>query len=174
MELKSIYKSAANDGLIFGGYLTAIFISYVLASVNVMFAWVLNLLILAIPYVTYRFIRRCNKGRFNCMSISEMWMYGMLLYIYGALICGIVTFAYIRFIEPNLITNQLQMALDIYKSVDELKDSEFVAVVEQGIEQGLVPSAIDFVIQMMWVTSFFGSVLSLIIALIIRLINRNK
>lgn len=174
MEMKSIYKCAANDGLKFGGYLTLIFVSYVLLGVSTLFAWMFNLLILAIPFVTYRFIKGCYKQRYGCMTISEMWMYGMLLYIYAALICGLVTYCYISFIEPNFLMNQVQMAIDLYKELDEPSVNEMVVAIQDGVDKGLLPTTIDFVVQMIWMTSFGGSILSLILSFFVRLFNKNK
>ena len=58
--------------------------------------------------------------------------------------------------------DQVNIALELYKGIPEFKNSEMVTMLETAVKQHQLPSAIDYVIQMIWLTSFMGSIISLI------------
>ena len=128
MEVKSIYRRAADNGLIFGVYLSVLFVMFVLSGKFFLTSLAGLVLLLGIPGVIFVFLRRC------------------------------------------FIYNQAQAALDIYRSVEEIKGTDLVIGMQRAIEEKLLPTPIQFVFQMIWVTTFFGSLLSLLTALIVRVI----
>ncbi|MDD2961421.1 MAG: DUF4199 domain-containing protein [Muribaculaceae bacterium] len=168
--IKSIYRRGADDGLIFGIYLSAIFLCSVI-GVGVPILSILSLLlIIALPLLLFKFLRRSFVASNGLSTFSEVWMLGILIFLFGSLICGVVTYVYLQFIEPTFIYDQVNAALDIYKSMPQMKDAEFVKIIQQAIDQHLLPSAIQIVIQMIWFTIFSGSLLSLLLSAIVRAI----
>lgn len=170
MEVKSIYRRAADNGLIFGVYLSVLFVMFVLSGKSFLTSLAGLVLLLGIPGVIFVFLRRCFIAEFGKTTISGLWMLGILIFIYASLICGVVTYVYLQYFDPSFIYNQAQAALDIYRSVEEIKGTDLVIGMQRAIEEKLLPTPIQFVFQMIWVTTFFGSLLSLLTALIVRVI----
>ncbi len=167
---KSLYSQAADDGLVMGIYLSALFVIAALSTHFSLLSLLVMTLIIGIPVVNYIRIRRTHITGMGQLTFSTLWMEGILMYIFASLICGVTTYVYLQFIEPGFIYTQAKSALVIYESVPELKDSEIVTVMKQAIDQKLLPSPIQFVFQMMWLTTFLGSILSIFIALIAKAI----
>lgn len=170
MGIKSIYRRAADNGLIFGVYLSLLFIMFVFSSESFLMSLVGLVLLLGIPGIIFVFLRRCFVAEFGKTTISGLWMLGILIFIYASLICGVVTYVYLQYFDPSFIYEQAQAALNVYQSVEEIKGSDIVVGMQRAIEEKLLPTPIEFVFQMIWITTFFGSLLSLLTALIVRVI----
>lgn len=162
MAIKSVYKRGAEDGLLFGLYISILAILFFIMS-NYSWASVpLLLMILGIPFVIFKFQRRCLKDEFGKSDFATLWMLGILISIFGSLICAVTSYVYMEFINHTFMYDQVNIALELYKGIPEFKNSEMVTMLETAVKQHQLPSAIDYVIQMIWLTSFMGSIISLI------------
>ena len=63
------------------------------------------------------------------------------------------------------ITPQIpQAAVNLYSQTPELRDSSMVQTMRMAMQEGLLPTPIEYVVQMFWMTSFVGSLLSALLA----------
>lgn len=170
MNIKSIYRRAADNGLLFGVFLSVLFLLFVFSTSVPLLSFLALVMLVAMPGVIFYFLRRCYIEENGFTTFSSLWMLGILIFIFGSLICGAVTYVYLQYIAPTFIYDQAKVALDMYRSIDEMKGLEFITVMEQAVNQRLLPTAIQFVIQMIWMTTFFGSLLSMAVSLIVRAI----
>ena len=70
--------------------------------------------------------------------------------------------------EPTFIFDQAQAAVDAYKAVPELRDSDIAVALQRAIDEGMLPTAIEFVVNMILLTTFIGSLTALVASLIVR------
>ena len=168
-EVKSIYRVGAEKGAWFGIYLSvlSIMLMYGFDSVLLMYASIA--LFLGIPGVAYFYIRKYHVS-LHCMSqFSALWMLGILIFLFGSLICGVVTYVWMQYVEPTFIYDQVQMAIKLYESVPGENARMLTDILKQAVENHMLPSAIDIVIEMIMLTTFVGSIISMIISAIVRL-----
>lgn len=169
MVAKSVYRQGADDGLKFGIFLSVLSILLFISVGKSAIASIPSLiLIAAAPFVIFRYQRKYYNERNGLSTFSELWMYGMLMCIFGSLICGVVSFVYLKFLEPTLIYDQAKSVLELYESIPEMKNSDFVEMLRIAINDNKLPSAIDYVMQMIWLTTFLGSITSMFLSLIVR------
>ena len=76
----------------------------------------------------------------------------------GAFLCGLVTYGLITLLRPDVVYEQMQMVADAYKQMPQPEAQEMARVVNKAIEANMVPSPIDFCLQMFWLTASLGCV----------------
>ncbi len=86
----------------------------------------------------------------------------------ASLICAAATYAYLAYINPNFIDNLLLQTAELYRQSPELQQTDFFRGLSIAIENGLTFSAADFCIEMILLTIFSGSILSILLALLIK------
>ena len=162
-----VYREGANKGVIVGVYLSVIFLCAVLSDYVPLLSLVAILLMLGVPFFIYKKYQRVA-------DFSSLWMLGIALFLGGSLICSLVTYATLEYALPDYIYNQAEKALELYQQMPQIKDSELTKYIKTAIENGLLPTPIEFAIEMLWLTSFSGSMLSLLLAAIIRAFNNKQ
>ena len=164
----NLYKHSAEAGLGFGVLLSVVSLSFIYSSESAILSLIAILLLMALPGVLYalqhRFVTRSSAPA----EISSLWMLGLMISLFGSLICGIVTYAWLQFVEPTFIFDQAQAAVDAYKAVPELRDSDIAVALQRAIDEGMLPTAIEFVVNMILLTTFIGSLTALVASLIVR------
>ena len=93
-------------------------------------------------------------------------MIGILTFIYGSLICTAVTYALLEWLRPDFFYDMAQLVIDQYSKVPAAND--MVETLTKIVDKGLLPSTLEFLFQMFWLTSFLGSLVSAIVAVIVR------
>ena len=106
----------------------------------------------------------------GCADISAMWLLGLVSTLCGSLICGIADYAWLEFVSPGFILEQANAAIEAYNSLPEMRDTEVVASLKRAIEMGMLPTPIEFVVNMILFTTFAGSIISLIAAAIVNML----
>ena len=165
-ELKmSVYKRGGDDGFVFGIYLTVMFFATAY-SMTVPFAGLMStLMMLAVPVVMYRFLRRSYVA-FG----GKLWLQGIVTFFCGGLIAGLAAVVFMRWIQPDYIISQANAAIKIWEESGLPQGQEMADVMRKAIEQKMIPSSIELVIEMLWLQVFSGSLLSIVLSLIIRAI----
>lgn len=168
-ELKlSVYKRGGDDGFVFGIYLVVMFFATAY-SMAVPFAGLLStLMMLAVPVVMYRFLRRTYVAFGGKLTFSELWLQGIVTFFCGGLISGLVAVVFMRWIQPDFIVSQANAAIKIWEESGLPQGQEMADVLRKAIEQKMIPSSIQLVIEMLWLQVFSGSILSIVLSLIIR------
>lgn len=167
---KSVYKQGAENGLIFGIYLSIIFLLFIYAGDSMLLSMIGLLLILLIPLVTLRFLSRYYISHTDTASFGALWILGFITFLCGSMICGLVTYVWLEYIKPGFIIEQANAALAAYEQVPELKDQDFTVLLRRAIEEKILPTPIQFAAQMIWITTSLGIILSFIIAPIVKLL----
>lgn len=116
----------------------------------------------------YRWIRRTYVEARGTLTLSALWLQGIVIFMCGMMISAIVSIVYLKFVDPTFIIDRLNDVIELYSSspVEELR--EVATVLTNMIDQKVVPSTGAIVMEMVWLGVFSGSILSLIVGAIAR------
>lgn len=164
---KSVYFYAAEDGIQFGLYLSILSFC-LLGSVRVPQLPILIIpLVAGIPFILWRFMKKIWRRENNLHTVSAMWIGGISLFIFGSLVCGLVSATYILLLEPDFIINYVNQTVSTIENSTMAADYAIhTEMMHRGMEKHLLPTSMQFVLSMVWVTSFIGSVFSLLCAIV--------
>lgn len=172
---QSIYHNGATDGLIMGLYFSVIFILQALTLGRPsLLGLVGTAMLLGIPVLAYMQLRRGYRQHPANRQFATVWMHGITIFVCAGLILGVVQYAYTRFLVPNFIPDMMHNVAEAYKSMPGAKYQHFGSVLQNMIDQKLVPSSISLAFSMIWTVSFAGSLLSLLLTIIIKLFGSPK
>ncbi len=163
MDSKSIYRAAGKLGIPTGAYLSVLSAAVVFSDRASFIPVVALALMMCLPFVIYRIQRSAHKAD-PTTPYAGIWLLGMMTLIFGSLICALVTYVVITAMRPDFINEQVQAAINLYSQTPELRDSTMVQTMRMAMEEGLLPTPIEYVVQMFWMTSFAGSLLSALLA----------
>lgn len=163
---KSIYQQAGEWGVPFGLYMSCTAIASIFADWFLPLHFLFMVLLLGTPFVTYYFQRRRFIQDDGFTEYSGLWMLGILLFILGTLICSFIVFLVLQYIRPSFIYDQAQAAVDLYKTLPQMKDSEMLKTLQFAIDEKLLPTPIEMVTSIFWFVTFTGSLVSALTALI--------
>ena len=120
--------------MLFGALLSAVSLAFIYSDKAALLSLLALLLLFAMPGVLYVLQRRYFR-RTGCIAdFSKLWMLGLMISLFGSLICGIVTYAWLQLVEPTFIFDQAQAAVDAYKAVPELRDSDIAVALQRAID----------------------------------------
>lgn len=167
MQKKSIYKYASEAGLPAGLYLTAMS-ACLLMSIKIPFLPMLILpLGLGFPFILWTLMRSISKAEPAYNKFSSMWLGGLYTVIFGTLICMFLSAIYIVFVEPGFVHLYITNALEAVESSPVAPEYETsITMMREALDAHILPSGLEFLTSMAWLTCFAGSILSLLIALI--------
>ena len=165
-ETKSVYRQAAENGIPLGLYMSTISVLMLYTDLVPVFSVIALVMLFAGPVVIYRFQRRYFIQQGGFTEYAALWMLGIMMVIFGAIITGAITYVVLQYVRPEYIYDQAQATLDAYNSMPEMRAqaSQVLDVLQVMIEQNALPTAIEFVFNMFWFVTFSGSVLSAITA----------
>ncbi len=165
-----VYREGAQKGVGMGLYLSALFLAMVWSEHSALLSVVGVVMALLVPFFAYRLMANVHKKYLRTTDFASLWMLGIAVFMGGALICALVSFVYLQYADPGFMYRQLETALKTYSEMPGFKDSEVVGLMRKAYEGNLLPSPIEFSIEMLWLTTFSGSMLSILLAVIIRTI----
>ena len=168
MEVKNVYRQGAEDGVFFGILLTMISLSFIYSGKSSIISVLAVVLLLLPPVALFVSQRRYAARMSNFADVPALWMLGLMTSLCGSLICGAVTYCWLQFIEPSFIYDQVQGAIDVWKQVPEMAGDPMLKDMQNAIDRGMLPSAIEFVMNMILLTTFLGSVQSLLLGAVVR------
>ena len=164
----SPYRRAADDGFVFGLYLSAMFLAMALAARMPLLGLVSFVMCFGVPVFIYLRLRRSFTADNGHTLLSSLWMQGIVTFACGSLLAGAVATAYLKWIEPDFIIDRLHEAIDFYSGSGWSRGEEAAATLQRMIDMHLVPSAVAIVVEFIWLSVFSGSLLSLLMALLAR------
>lgn len=163
-EAKSLYAHAAGDGLVVGLVMIGTFLSMVLISRYPLLSPLTLALLCFTPYLAWRYVRKHWVQRQIPSSFSAVWLTGICIYLFGAIILALGIYIILGFVFPGWIENQtLLTAQRLAADPRTFQESRMVMEI---IRQGLLPSPISVAVSMIWLVGFTGSLWSLVYALI--------
>lgn len=165
---KSVYKYAAEAGLPVGIYLTAMSMCLLLSLRFPVLPVFVGPLALFFPFLLARLMKRMAVACPGYGKFSALWLFGIYTVIFGTLICSLVSGVYLTLIEPGFIGSYVTSAIATLEASPQASEySDTVDLMRQALEARMLPTGMEFVSSMAWLTCFAGSMLSLVIAAII-------
>lgn len=126
-------------------------------------------LMVCVPVYIYRCLRSSYVADGGTTSMSSLWMQGIMVFLCGSLLQGVLAVVYLKWIEPSFIITQLRSVIAFYSSVETPEAQEMSRILQNMIDANLVPTAASMVVEMICLTVFTGSILSMIIGAIVRM-----
>lgn len=165
-QKKNVFIKSAELGVPFGGMLTVASMSMLFGDKVPFISLLALIVVLAAPLVLYLLQRKYFVESKGFTTFSELWTLGIFTTIGGALICALVTYGVITFLRPDFLYEQAQMLVDTYGQLPQAQAREMVSVFDKMIKNDMLPTPIDYCMQMFWVTASLGCVGGAITALI--------
>lgn len=166
---RSIYERAARDGLWAGVYFLAIFLLSVASTRLAILNVVVLTMLLLVPFILYRRLRLTHIAAHGMETFAGLWMQGILMFLFGALIFSAASYIYMRVISPDFIPEILAMGAEYYRRAGTEAATELADEIDAVIEHHAYPGASTLAILWLEVVTFTGSVLSLFEAMIVKL-----
>lgn len=167
-DSKSIYARGADCGLWLGLCFIALFL---LAALSLRLP-LLNIgvfaIVLYVPVLSYRFLRRTHIDAHGLTTFSALWMQGIVMFACGALLLGAVAYVYMKVVQPHFISDVVKYGIDYYSSAGTPQGDAMADEFRKVIELNSLPRTGDVVLMYIWATVFSGSILSMILAAIAR------
>lgn len=170
IKAKSPFRRGADDGIIMGLLLVAVFFTGTLSFSYTLASDLTPILMLAgVPLLTYFLLRR-SYVRDNGMTLfSSLWMQGIVTFFCGSLILAIVMYVYMRWGNPGFMREMVIRMSEFYDSMPETpKSREVSQIFHTMLDENVFPSAINVAIESIWLGVFSGSLLSMLAALAAR------
>ncbi|MCH5233012.1 MAG: DUF4199 domain-containing protein [Muribaculaceae bacterium] len=167
MKRKSIYKYASEAGFPAGIYLT-LMSACLLMSVRIPNLVLLELpLAIGFPFVLWALMRKIIKAEPSYTKFASVWLGGIYTVIFGTVICLFLSALYITYVEPGFVGIYVNNALEALEMSPMAGDYQpTITLMHEAIDAHILPSGMEFLTTMAWLTCFSGSVLSLLIALL--------
>lgn len=171
---KSIYRRGAEDGAIFGVYLSVLFIVTAMSMTGMsMLASLAGLaLIVAVPAVIYVFLRRSYFADERRSTFSALWLHGICIFFFGSLLMALTSYVYMRILHPEFIPEMLAAARSFYDSLGTDEGREMVKMIDQVVKNHLYPTPGEASVEIIWTAVATGSILSMLLSLVVRAIYR--
>lgn len=181
MEEKTVNKSIFKYAMEYGTWLGGLFILRLLIEtlppglVTYFFYYVVTIWI---PFLFYRLVRLyASKVAYTPFLFSQLWSFGILLMLFASLLSGIVQYIYYQYVATEYIP---QLYAGMKQVVDGLEQTypEGSSKVLSGLKVYLntidIPTPIEFVMQIIFMNIFFGSLLSIFVSPIVVFFKRKK
>lgn len=165
---KSPYRRGADNGLTFGSYLSVLFLA---TAYSQRFEWLSPLalaMVVGVPVVIWFYLRRSFREDGGKSEMSALWMEGIMTFLCGSSISGVVAYIYMRWINPTYIVDTLRQTIALYSQMDGEQAQQLSQMLTMLLDSHQVPSVITIAFQSIWMAVLTGSILSLVLALIIR------
>ena len=163
---KNIFQRAGEWGIPFGLYMACTGVASIFVDWFTPLSVVFFVLLLGTPFVVYYFQRRKFIEDDGFTEYAALWMLGILLFILGAVIAGLIIFLVLQYGRPDYMYDQAQAIIKTYSDLPQFKDSEMLRVIKRMVDEKLLPTPIEAVFNSFWFISFGGSLLSAVTAFI--------
>ncbi len=154
----------AHRGAFFGLYLSIMFLTFVNSEGDPFWSAFTLTMVAGVPFVLFKILRSVFRAENGETPFLRLWSVGLMTFTFASLIVALVTYVWLEFWHPDFLYEKAQEAINAYRMVPELRDSELVNVLKTAIERGELPTNIQFVLDMIVNTIMVGSILSLPIA----------
>lgn len=163
-----VYREGAYKGVPMGIYLTLIFLFTVWSEKSSLLSLAGLAMLCYTPFFAYRLIAKTHKKYFCTSDFASLWMLGISIFIGGSMICALCSYAYLQYIDPDFIYRQTVNAVELYRELDPDNTSGIAEVIDSLIDNNMLPTSIEVAVEMLWTTTFFGSLLSMLLSAIVR------
>lgn len=167
-EHKSVYTLGAEDGLVMGPLMA---LTVFLIGASTYFSWLYIpalIAILAVPVFAYYLLAKGYVSGPNNQTFTFIWLRGICMFFFGGLIMAVVAFILLRWSVPGFVNHQIDMIISVYGSMDSPAAASMVDSFKRIKEAHILPSALDIALELLYLSVFSGSILSLCYAFFIR------
>lgn len=163
-----LIKDAMSIGLILGCFNVIKFGIMVIGIDSVSLTSLSNAMTLAVPLVLFLLMRRYRRMPGNeVLGFSNLWSFGSLLALFGSMLSGVFEYIYYAYINPQYIATQMENAKTLLSEVTATSGEAMVSALSGSIELIGTPTAIEMVVQSIWLSFITGSLLSLVLSPIV-------
>lgn len=174
MESYTPYHKGAVAGKMLGLHLCAI-LAFVVISLRVPETSLVCLaLIAAVPMNIYVGMRRTLLQHKDRVSVSALWVQGIMATMFGALICSFATVVYIHWFDPAFIYDYAQRAIVQCSAQNSDWHRSVAKALTYIVDHNGLPDTTDFVLSMFWLTTAFGCIVSLPMAVLAKTAKRRN
>lgn len=166
LPTKSIYTRGAEDGAWMGLLFVVATTLQTAFQGTILPNLLANVLFISVPAVLWFMLRRSYRYDKCLTTFSGLWMHGIMIFLCGSLILGLVAFIYMRFINPGFIYAQARLAVELYSQVPDFQT--FAETLQKAIDRKLLPTPMTITFTIIWLGGFSGAMLSLIEASIVK------
>ena len=170
----TIVNSAMRDGIPFGALLMACSATTIFGDKLPILALLSYLLLASIPFVVYRLQRRYYVNQGYLPFHAEVWFYGAVLNLCGALLCALGTWIMLHYLRPYYMSEIMQQFAEFAKTYKKAMGSDNYKLIRDIVDKNIYPSLAEYVMTMFWYTSFLGAVGSAITAIFARKVKPNS
>lgn len=174
MNPNQVYREGAYQGIIMGAFLTVTSILSLLSYRSSTLSILATIFIVGVPFLQFRLMAGVYDKYRREVSFSSLWMLGIAIFIGGSLICALVTYGYLEFVNPDYFYTLGNEMLATLEQTPELRGSELHEMIRFYVDENLFPSAIGYCVEMVLLTVFSGSILSMILAPVVKLVKRQQ
>ena len=164
----SPYRRGDDDGFLFGILLSAMFFAGVFSFTIPLLGLISTLLALSVPFVIYFFLRRAYVADYGTTLLSSLWMQGIMIFACGSLIAGLLAMVYLKWINPDFFSARIAEAIEFYRSSGWESGERMADTRSAMVEARVRPSAVQMVLETIWLSIVSGSLLSLLMGLLAR------
>ena len=164
---KNVYAQGAENGVMVGVYLTVVSMLSFYGTASGVLSLLVLAMLLGFPVLLYVIERRYQRACGGCADVPALWLLGLVSTLCGSLICGLVDYAWLQWVSPGFILDQANAAIEAYEQLPEMRDTELLSSLQRAIDMGMLPTPIEFVVNMILFTTFMGSLLSLMAAFVV-------
>lgn len=170
IKAKSPFRRGADDGLLMGILLVAVFFTGSLSFRYTLASDLTPILMLGgVPLLTYFLLRRSYIRDNGLTLFSSLWMQGIVTFFCGSLILAMFMYCFMRWIEPDFMRETVAHIAEFYDSMpDNPQGQEIARVFHTMLDENVFPSAISVAVESIWLGVFSGSLLSMLAALAAR------
>ncbi len=163
-EGNNIFRIGLDRSVVMGLYTTVISLSMIYADLVPPLAIAAMVLLLGGPVVLYLMQRRVFVAGEGDFGMWDLWRMGVVAIFFGTIFTLLFTYGVLEYLRPGYMYEQIEMLLETYKQIPELKDSQTVEALKMMLEEDLVPSPFSYALNMFVMTNFSGMFMGLITA----------
>ena len=161
---QSPYRRGADDGFLLGIYFTAMFFASIYSSVFPVLSFAALLLMAGVPVAAWIMMRRYQRSEQWEATFPMLWMQGVMMFMCGMLIAGAALLVYMKWVEPDFISDQLKALAALAGSAPGTFVDRAAEMAEMMLEARFIPTPTDIVVELLLLAVVSGSFLSMFFA----------
>ena len=165
MPARSVYALGARDGLWTGLAMSLVFVLFVMTADIPLLGLPAMAGFVFVPCMVWNFLRRRWVAADVPEQFAAVWLHGICIFLFGAIILAMAMYLTLNFIAPGWIEQQtIKAAMRLSTQPDAVDEARDVARI---VENGLLPSPIRIAVSSIWLVAFTGSLWSMFFAAIL-------
>lgn len=168
-QLSSPYQLGARRGASLGLALCVMFFAGIYSEAVPLLGIVSALIFIGVPFWIYRCLRSTYVADKGLTALSGLWMQGIVIFGGGSVILALVSTVYMKWVEPDFVINMIYRAIDTYSSIDDPQSEQVAEVLQRMVDAHAVPTASSIAMEIVWLSIFSGSMVSLLMALLAKM-----